>query len=64
MKTLVVFDREYEYFYSSEDGDFYTPKRVVHGAEPWAKVANDGTLYFLFNGRFDKHNGEYTIREE
>lgn len=62
MKTLIYDNREYEYFYTAEDGEYFIPKKVVHGAEPWMKLTEDGVLYSLFNGRWSKEKKEYEVK--
>ena len=54
-QMIEVNGKEYEYFYTSEDGDYFTPKVVIHGAEPWMKLTKDEkTVYALFNGLWSK----------
>lgn len=48
--TVIVKGTEYVWFYTSENGDFYVPKVVVNGAEPWLKITKAGEKFLLFNG--------------
>lgn len=63
MGTIILNNTEYEYFYTSCEGNhFFTPKVVVHGGEPWLILTNEGELFYLMNGRWRRCNDEYEMR--
>lgn len=63
MNTVTLNNKEYEYFYTSEEGNrFYTPKEVVHGGEPWLILTKEGELFYLMNGLWSRCNDEYEMR--
>lgn len=49
-ETVTVNGAEYVWFYTSEDGEVYTPKVWFRGDEPWLKITKDGDMFLLFNG--------------
>ena len=60
-KAIELNKRMYNFWYSAEDGDIFTPEVVVHGAEPWLKLTNDNELLMLIGSHYIRAKGEWKV---